>query len=131
MGRGTDDDSFTWNEYGRPSFSTAAAVGHEVSKGDVDAIYHGMYIICFTDFCSVSPMAPWSYWDIRSSPIVFITTLLVMPAVFSLLFLFSDSLISLMILPAPLFFYLIHYLYLPQSHLFSFLPFSFLLLCSF
>lgn len=41
MGRGTDDDSFTWNEYGRPSFYTAAAVGYEVSKGDVDAVYHG------------------------------------------------------------------------------------------
>ena len=45
MGRGTNDDSFTWNEYGRPSFSTAAAVGYEVSKGDVDAVYHG---ICYS-----------------------------------------------------------------------------------
>ena len=47
MGRGTNDDSFTWNEYGRPSFSTAAAVGHEVSAGDVDAVYHGIYTAPF------------------------------------------------------------------------------------
>ena len=35
------DDSFTWNEYGRPSYLTANAVGAEVDKGTVDAVYHG------------------------------------------------------------------------------------------
>lgn len=41
MGRGTNDDSFTWNEYGKPSYDTAVSVGYDVSRGDVDAIYHG------------------------------------------------------------------------------------------
>ena len=41
LGRGSSDDSFTWNEYGRPSYSTAMAVGAEVSAGEIDAVYHG------------------------------------------------------------------------------------------
>ena len=35
------DDSYTWNEYGRPSYLTANAVGAEVDTGTVDAVYHG------------------------------------------------------------------------------------------
>ena len=38
------DDSYTWNEYGRPSYLTANAVGAEVARGDVDAVYHGMIL---------------------------------------------------------------------------------------
>jgi len=41
LGRGSNDDSFTWYEYGRPSIYTAEAVGAEVLAGTVDAIYHG------------------------------------------------------------------------------------------
>jgi hypothetical protein len=41
MGRGSMDNSFTWNEYGRPSYLTANAVGAEVARGDIDAVYHG------------------------------------------------------------------------------------------
>ena len=41
LGRGSSDDSFTWNEYGRPSYYTAIAVGAEVNAGEVDAVYHG------------------------------------------------------------------------------------------
>ena len=41
LGRGSSDDSFTWNEYGRPAYYTALAVGAEVNAGEVDAVYHG------------------------------------------------------------------------------------------
>ena len=55
MGRGSSDDSFTWSEYGRPAYLTANAVGAEVARGDIDAVYHGrqyaraqyvQYVVC-------------------------------------------------------------------------------------
>jgi hypothetical protein len=38
MGRGTQDNSYTWNEYGRPSVFTAMAVGAEVNKQYIDSM---------------------------------------------------------------------------------------------
>jgi len=53
MGRGSTDMSYTWNEYGRPSISTAAAVGAIVASGEVDAIYHGGDISYATGYLAV------------------------------------------------------------------------------
>ena len=56
MGRGSTDDSFTWNEYGRPSIDLAMQLGAEVDTGSVDAVYLGgdisyaTGIICVWDF---------------------------------------------------------------------------------
>ena len=37
MGRGTDDDSVTWNEYGSPAFNTSNALTNAVH--DIDAAF--------------------------------------------------------------------------------------------
>ena len=37
MGRGTDDDSVTWNEYGSPAFNTSVALTNAVH--DIDAAF--------------------------------------------------------------------------------------------
>ena len=41
LGRGSNDDAFTWEHYGRPSYNTTVRVGHLISTGAVDAVYHG------------------------------------------------------------------------------------------
>lgn len=41
LGRGSNDDAYTWNHYGEPAFNTSKSVGALVAKGAVDAIYHG------------------------------------------------------------------------------------------
>lgn len=41
LGRGSTDDTYTWNEYGRPAVYTIMAVGAEIAKGEVNAVYHG------------------------------------------------------------------------------------------
>jgi hypothetical protein len=41
LGRGSDDMTYTWNEYGRPAYQTILSVGAAVAAGEVDVIYHG------------------------------------------------------------------------------------------
>ena len=41
-GRGSMDDTFTWDYQGAPSIFTTDSVGSEVNNGLVDAVYHGM-----------------------------------------------------------------------------------------
>jgi acid phosphatase type 7 len=53
MGRGSTDDTYTWNEYGRPSIETMYSVGHQVASGTVDAIYHGGDISYATGYLAV------------------------------------------------------------------------------
>lgn len=53
MGRGSTDDTYTWNEYGRPAIETMYAVGAEVQAGQVDAIYHGGDISYATGYAAV------------------------------------------------------------------------------
>ena len=63
LGRGSLDMSYTWNEYGRPSIFTLMAVGYEVAKGWVDAIYHGGDISYATGY-----MAVWDFFLDMISP---------------------------------------------------------------
>ena len=39
MGRGTDDDSVTWNEYGSPAFNTSNALTNAAGNMDIDAAF--------------------------------------------------------------------------------------------
>lgn len=41
LGRGSNDDAWTWYHYGAASFNTTKSVGHRVAQGEIDAIYHG------------------------------------------------------------------------------------------
>lgn len=63
MGRGSTDDTYTWNEYGRPAIETMYAVGHEVSMGNVDAIYHGGDVSYATGY-----MAVWDFFMDELAP---------------------------------------------------------------
>ena len=63
LGRGSDDMSYTWYEYGRPSYDTLKAVGYEVSQGLVDAIYHGGDISYAVGYLSV-----WDFFFEMLSP---------------------------------------------------------------
>jgi hypothetical protein len=57
FGRGSTDDTFTWNEYGRPALNTTLSVAELVSRGEVDAIYHGGDISYATGYLAV-----WDFW---------------------------------------------------------------------
>jgi acid phosphatase type 7 len=73
MGRGSLDQSYTWNEYGRPSMYTAMSVGAEVLKGNVDAVYHGGDVSYATGYLAV-----WDFYLDMLSPVssgaVYLTT---------------------------------------------------------
>jgi hypothetical protein len=64
MGRGSTDDTYTWNEYGRPSIETMYSVGHQVALGNVDAIYHGGDISYATGYLAV-----WDFFLDELSPL--------------------------------------------------------------
>lgn len=57
LGRGSDDQAYTWNEYGRPAYSTIKSVNQLVIDGKVDAVYHGGDISYATGYLSV-----WDYF---------------------------------------------------------------------
>lgn len=40
MGRGTVDDSMTWNEYGSPSVETCLQLESDAKKSKIDAVFH-------------------------------------------------------------------------------------------
>jgi acid phosphatase type 7 len=73
LGRGSTDDTYTWNEYGRPSVYTMQAVGYEVAQGGVHAIYHGGDISYATGYEAV-----WDFFMDMISPVassvLYITT---------------------------------------------------------
>ena len=64
MGRGSTDDTYTWNEYGRPAVAVMEAVGDEVLRGDVDVIFHGGDISYATGM-----MAVWDFFMNTLSPV--------------------------------------------------------------
>ena len=57
LGRGSLDQSYTWNEYGRPAIYTSMAVAAELDNGKIDAIYHGGDISYATGY-----MAVWDFY---------------------------------------------------------------------
>jgi hypothetical protein len=57
MGRGSTDDTYTWNEYGRPSIYTAMSIGEELEHTAYDAIYLGGDISYATGY-----MAVWDFY---------------------------------------------------------------------
>ena len=73
LGRGSTDQSYTWNEYGRPSIFTTMAVAAEIDAGLVDAVYHGGDISYATGY-----MAVWDFFLDMLSPmagsVVYLTT---------------------------------------------------------
>lgn len=64
LGRGSLDDTYTWNEYGRPSIYTIQAIGEEVMYGGIDAIYHGGDISYATGYLAV-----WDFFFNMLSPV--------------------------------------------------------------
>lgn len=73
LGRGSEDMTFTWYEYGRPAIYTLQRIGAEVASGAVDVIYHGGDISYATGFVAV-----WDFFlDLLSpvaSAVVYLTT---------------------------------------------------------
>lgn len=63
LGRGSTDNTYTWNEYGRPAIYTSMSVGAEVIAGTVDAIYHGGDISYATGYIAV-----WDFFLDMISP---------------------------------------------------------------
>ena len=41
LGRGSNDQAWTWNHYGEASIFTSKSVGHLAANGKIDGIYHG------------------------------------------------------------------------------------------
>jgi hypothetical protein len=64
MGRGSTDDTYTWNEYGRPAVAVMEAVGDEVLRGEVDVVFHGGDISYATGM-----MAVWDFFMNSLSPV--------------------------------------------------------------
>jgi hypothetical protein len=64
MGRGSTDDTYTWNEYGRPAVAIMEAVGDEVLRGEVDVVFHGGDISYATGM-----MAVWDFFMNALSPV--------------------------------------------------------------
>jgi acid phosphatase type 7 len=73
LGRGSRDDSYTWNEYGRPSVQTIESVGARVRRGEVDVVYHGGDISYATGYLAV-----WDFYLDMLSPVssgaIYLTT---------------------------------------------------------
>lgn len=66
LGRGSNDDAFTWNEYGKPAIQLAESVGHLISNTnlDIDIIYHGGDISYATGYLAV-----WDFFLNMMEPI--------------------------------------------------------------
>jgi hypothetical protein len=73
LGRGSNDTSYTWNEYGRPALLTMQAVAADISNGLVDVLYHGGDISYATGYLAV-----WDFFMDMISPVassvVYLTT---------------------------------------------------------
>ena len=64
MGRGSTDDTYTYNEYGKPAVYLAQQVAAEVQSGAIDMIYHGGDISYATGYLAV-----WDFYMDMISPI--------------------------------------------------------------
>ncbi len=64
LGRGSNDTSYTWYEYGRPSLLTMQAIGADISNGLADVIYHGGDISYATGYLAV-----WDFFMDMISPV--------------------------------------------------------------
>ena len=63
LGRGSTDDTYTWNEYGRPAINTSMSVGALILSGSIDAVYHGGDISYATGYIAV-----WDFYLDMISP---------------------------------------------------------------
>jgi hypothetical protein len=41
LGRGSNDEAYTWYNYGEASYNTSKSAGYLISTGAIDAVYHG------------------------------------------------------------------------------------------
>ena len=64
MGRGSNDMSYTWNEYGRPALALAYAVGALTLTGKIDAVVHGGDLSYARGYAAV-----WDFYLNMISPI--------------------------------------------------------------
>jgi len=64
LGRGSEDMTYTWYEYGRPSLYTMQRVGAEIAAGSVDVVYHGGDISYATGYIAV-----WDFFMEQLSPL--------------------------------------------------------------
>lgn len=64
LGRGSMDDSETWNEYGRPAYNTSRFAAARAQAGEVDVVFHGGDISYATGY-----MAVWDYFMDMISPL--------------------------------------------------------------
>ncbi len=64
LGRGSLDDSYTWNEYGKPAIYTAMSVANRINQGDIDVVFHGGDISYARGY-----MAVWNFYLDMISPI--------------------------------------------------------------
>lgn len=64
LGRGSSDSSYTWNEYGRPAYSTILSLGARIAAGEIDAIYHGGDISYAEGY-----MAVWDFYGNMMAPV--------------------------------------------------------------
>ena len=63
LGRGSTDDTYTWNEYGRPAINTSMSVSALIQSGAIDAVYHGGDISYATGYIAV-----WDFYLDMISP---------------------------------------------------------------
>lgn len=40
LGRGSNDNTFSWHEYGRPSINTTSSANHWIQRGVIDGVFH-------------------------------------------------------------------------------------------
>ena len=63
MGRGTDDDSVTWQEYGAPAWNVSRALARDAARGEVDAAFLFGDLSYATGYASV-----WDDWSEQIAP---------------------------------------------------------------
>lgn len=64
LGRGSTDDTETWNAYGRPAINTTMSAAALISEGNVDVVFHGGDISY-----AVGYMAVWDFFLDMLSPV--------------------------------------------------------------
>jgi hypothetical protein len=64
LGRGSLDDSYTWNEYGKPAIYTAMSAANRINQGGIDAVFHGGDISYARGY-----MAVWNFYLDMMTPI--------------------------------------------------------------
>ena len=64
LGRGSTDDTETWNSYGRPAINTTMSAAALISQGDVDVVFHGGDISYAVGYTAV-----WDFFMDMLSPV--------------------------------------------------------------